>query len=144
MLDYDERKFIGILVMKALFIGFGSIAKKHRIALEQVVPEIELFALRRADSASIELDVTSILDWKNQTWDVKPVDLSTDCIYLCLTLTSEIRSIAKIYFPAYFHYGGASQNHSQIIFLGLWSNLVPRETLFLKNLCQRYGILCIK
>lgn len=56
--------------MKVLFIGFGSIARKHVIALKKLVPEVKIYALRRERKSSFEKDVTNIFGWDNIPKDI--------------------------------------------------------------------------
>jgi len=49
--------------MTVLFIGFGSIAQKHKNALLQLYPEAALFALRSKKDASSISGVTNIYEW---------------------------------------------------------------------------------
>ena len=49
--------------MTVLFIGFGSIAQKHKSALLRLYPEATLYALRSKKNASLIPGVTNIYEW---------------------------------------------------------------------------------
>ncbi|MGK0137852.1 MAG: putative dehydrogenase [Algoriphagus sp.] len=56
--------------MKALFIGYGSIARKHSIALKRAESDVVIFALRRTSEASEETGVINISNWENIPSDI--------------------------------------------------------------------------
>lgn len=61
--------------MKFLFVGFGSIAKKHVEVLQDLVPELEIFALRSNKNQPAIDGVTSVYGWNDL-----PKDLNAICI----------------------------------------------------------------
>ncbi|MCH8491379.1 MAG: Gfo/Idh/MocA family oxidoreductase [Oceanicaulis sp.] len=77
--------------MKALFIGFGSIARKHKIALENLVPSIQLFALRRKESLTIENGVVNIFGWENIPPDIDFILITNPTSEHALTLKRAIK-----------------------------------------------------
>ena len=56
--------------MRALFIGYGSIARKHIIALKRAQSDVEIFALRRTIKALKETGVINISNWDNIPSDI--------------------------------------------------------------------------
>ena len=56
--------------MKVLIVGLGSIAKKHISALREIVPNVELYALRSSITAKPYEDVFDFYDW-NAALNVK-------------------------------------------------------------------------
>jgi len=51
--------------MKVLFIGFGSIAMKHREALYNILPDVEIFALRHSKNTVNYSGITNIYKWED-------------------------------------------------------------------------------
>src|SRR6476646_8629955 len=49
--------------MNVLFIGFGSIAQKHKSALLQLYPDVRMYALRSSKDAALIPGVNSIYEW---------------------------------------------------------------------------------
>lgn len=56
--------------MKALIIGYGSIAKKHIVALKAIDSELELFALRSSENSTEVSGIVSVYSYN----DIPPVD----------------------------------------------------------------------
>ena len=50
--------------MKVLFVGFGSIARKHYAALKQTCPDLEVFALRSSKDAAIENGIQNVYNFQ--------------------------------------------------------------------------------
>ncbi|WP_298542663.1 Gfo/Idh/MocA family oxidoreductase [uncultured Aquimarina sp.] len=51
--------------MKVLIIGLGSIAQKHIHVLNELVPEIELYALRSSKPASDQENIKNLYNWED-------------------------------------------------------------------------------
>jgi len=49
--------------MTVLFIGFGSIAQKHKAALLSLYPNVVLYALRSKKDAPLIPGIISLYDW---------------------------------------------------------------------------------
>ncbi len=62
--------------MKLLFIGLGSIAKKHIKSIQSIDESIEIFALRHSKTSKEMKGVNSLFDWSN-------VDFVPDGILIC-------------------------------------------------------------
>lgn len=56
--------------MKVLFVGFGSIAKKHYDALKKLQPNSTVYALKSGNSSTKETDVIDLFDWKDVPKDI--------------------------------------------------------------------------
>lgn len=50
--------------MKVLIIGLGSIAKKHIIAIREIVPDSVIYALRSQENSNHFDDIINVYDWK--------------------------------------------------------------------------------
>jgi predicted dehydrogenase len=62
--------------MKVLIIGLGSIAKKHITSLLELIPDVEIYALRSADNSAIVSNVLNIYDLKDSPNDVDFIIIS--------------------------------------------------------------------
>lgn len=55
--------------MKVLIIGFGSIGKKHAMAIREIEPHAEIFALRHSENADLYENVINLYDRKDLNFD---------------------------------------------------------------------------
>lgn len=62
--------------MKVLIIGLGSIAKKHVTTLLELIPDVEIYALRSADNSANASNVLNIYDLKDSPNDVDFIIIS--------------------------------------------------------------------
>ncbi len=62
--------------MKVLIIGLGSIAKKHITSLLELIPDVEIYALRSADNSANVSNVLNIYDLKDSPNDVDFIIIS--------------------------------------------------------------------
>jgi hypothetical protein len=56
--------------LKVLFVGLGSIALKHLIAIKKIEPKSELFALRHSKNSSSIEGVENIFSWNHVPKDI--------------------------------------------------------------------------
>jgi predicted dehydrogenase len=56
--------------MRVLFIGFGSIAKKHYQALKKLKPDAIVYALKSSSRPSEETDIKDIYNWEEVPSDI--------------------------------------------------------------------------
>jgi predicted dehydrogenase len=62
--------------LKVLIIGLGSIAKKHITSLLELIPDVEIYALRSADNSANVSNVLNIYDLKDSPNDVDFIIIS--------------------------------------------------------------------
>jgi predicted dehydrogenase len=62
--------------MKVLIIGLGSIAKKHITSLLELIPDVEIYALRSTDNSANFSNVFNIYDLKDSPNDVDFIIIS--------------------------------------------------------------------
>ena len=56
--------------MKVLFVGFGSIAKKHYQALKKLKPDVIIYALKSSEQTSEVMDITDVFNWDEVPSDI--------------------------------------------------------------------------
>lgn len=56
--------------MTVLFVGFGSIARKHYQALKKLKPDAIIYALKSSDRPSEEADIIDVYNWKEVPSDI--------------------------------------------------------------------------
>ena len=82
--------------MRVLIVGLGSIAKKHIASLLELIPDVEIYALRSADNLSNVSNVLNIYDLKDSPNDVdfiiisNPTSLHANAIEQILHLNAPI------------------------------------------------------
>lgn len=62
--------------MRILVIGLGSIAKKHIAAIESVIPDAEIFALRSSSGSATFSNVRNVYSWDQVPLDIRFVLIS--------------------------------------------------------------------
>jgi predicted dehydrogenase len=73
--------------MKVLFVGFGSIAKKHYHALRKLKPDAIIYALKSGHQASELSDIIDIFNWKEVPSDITFAIISNPTFKHTETLT---------------------------------------------------------
>jgi predicted dehydrogenase len=82
--------------LKVLIIGLGSIAKKHITSLLELIPNVDIYALRSTDNSANFSNVFNIYDLKDSPNDVdfiiisNPTSLHADTIQQILHLNASI------------------------------------------------------
>lgn len=77
--------------MNILFVGYGSIAKKHIIALKKIIKNPKIYALRHSLNDSIKIDDIEI----NNIYSWEEIDQNIDCIFITNPTSMHFDSIIK-------------------------------------------------
>lgn len=123
-------------IQKVLFIGFGSIAKKHAKALRSLFPKIQLDALRSSTNASSIEGITNLFDGDTVPYSTYDFVIISNPSYLHAATILEISKQTKAFFiekPAFLT---IEEGNKVVDAIGIKLNYVACNLRFLDCLKQ--------